>query len=518
IPLLLSFLPIFSADILKDHLTKNVDLSVSPCDDFFRHTCSQAVNWTEFPTSKIINFYTNISERFKEISESINNPIMNDIFILSKALNKSNKQFDRTQFINLIRMKCTSNAKCYNEEFAYYFQFYNWIIEKKSERLVHFASSNMTMDISMVVKVLPAMVEATFNYTMSDTTDEREILFYKSIVNRLFVMDQLKKDGVFDQVVQFQHDLQDFKQIILERFRNTSWLSEKDEFGLSLLSRFEDTIKNIVVTYDLGESDSDLKLLRSYNSGFNKYYYNARQRSTGNEALDIALSLNFAFNKIFNEMVTSGQTTLFYRVEWHLMYNAFYIPGDNEVGILAPFLFPALTDNSTLNKPYSLFSIIGHELFHSVVSKEWANKTSFKNEMECMHNHYNKTCNVFGEGVCNSGNLTFEEDGPDLEGFRTTYQLLMRNYETEALKEIVFNLSNFTVNREQSMFYLYGMSYCSEIIASEEHTDVHSHGHIRVNGVLSQMPEFSKAFSCKSGQKMYAEKGDICDLFGGDSK
>ena len=42
-------------------------------------------------------------------------------------------------------------------------------------------------------------------------------------------------------------------------------------------------------------------------------------------------------------------------------------------------------------------------------------------------------------------------------------------------------------------------------------TDPHSPGVARVNGVVVNMPEFQKAFSCKAGQAMVKEK--VCRVW-----
>lgn len=44
--------------------------------------------------------------------------------------------------------------------------------------------------------------------------------------------------------------------------------------------------------------------------------------------------------------------------------------------------------------------------------------------------------------------------------------------------------------------------------------DLHSAFNIRINAALSQMPEFTRAFSCKKGDAMYAEEKDSCYVFG----
>jgi endothelin-converting enzyme/putative endopeptidase len=63
---------------------------------------------------------------------------------------------------------------------------------------------------------------------------------------------------------------------------------------------------------------------------------------------------------------------------------------------------------------------------------------------------------------------------------------------------------------EQRFFLGWGQIWC---IADREETarlrvvtDPHAPGKYRVNGTLSNMPEFQKAFGCKAGQPMVSAK------------
>jgi endothelin-converting enzyme/putative endopeptidase len=44
-------------------------------------------------------------------------------------------------------------------------------------------------------------------------------------------------------------------------------------------------------------------------------------------------------------------------------------------------------------------------------------------------------------------------------------------------------------------------------------TDPHSPAQFRINGVLVNMPEFAKAFSCKAGQPMVKPTKDVCSIW-----
>ena len=56
---------------------------------------------------------------------------------------------------------------------------------------------------------------------------------------------------------------------------------------------------------------------------------------------------------------------------------------------------------------------------------------------------------------------------------------------------------------EQQFFVSFGQIWCDnarpEVLRLRAQVDPHSPDEFRVNGVLSNMPEFQKAFSCKPG-------------------
>jgi predicted metalloendopeptidase len=59
---------------------------------------------------------------------------------------------------------------------------------------------------------------------------------------------------------------------------------------------------------------------------------------------------------------------------------------------------------------------------------------------------------------------------------------------------------------EQRFFLGFGQVWCQNTMDAESlrriDVDTHSAGKFRANGTVSNMPEFQKAFSCKTGQPM----------------
>jgi putative endopeptidase len=62
---------------------------------------------------------------------------------------------------------------------------------------------------------------------------------------------------------------------------------------------------------------------------------------------------------------------------------------------------------------------------------------------------------------------------------------------------------------EQRLFLSYGLGWCGnvtpELLRDMASNNPHSPPQYRVNGVVSNMPEFQQAFSCKKGQPMVRE-------------
>ena len=102
-----------------------------------------------------------------------------------------------------------------------------------------------------------------------------------------------------------------------------------------------------------------------------------------------------------------------------------------------------------------------------------------------------------------NGKLTLGENTADNGGLRIAYMALM---DTLAGKEQP-KIDGFTA--EQRLFLGWGQVWCSkmrpETARQRALTDPHSPGKFRVNGVVSNMPEFQKAFSCKTGDAMVRE-------------
>jgi putative endopeptidase len=107
-------------------------------------------------------------------------------------------------------------------------------------------------------------------------------------------------------------------------------------------------------------------------------------------------------------------------------------------------------------------------------------------------------------GVQQNGKLTLGENTGDNGGIRVALSAL-----TEDLKSQGTTLNDKDKNgltNLQRFFLAYGNLWCEqwrpEAARTRVLTNPHSIPELRVNNVVSNMPEFKQAFSCKSGQPM----------------
>jgi len=123
----------------------------------------------------------------------------------------------------------------------------------------------------------------------------------------------------------------------------------------------------------------------------------------------------------------------------------------------------------------------------------------FKNLSTCMVNQYNRY--EVQPGLFLNGEMTLSENIADNGGLReawTAYRALIGGAEGGNKMSVVPPYTN-----DQLFFIQFGQAWCFKMTPQYEQqwvrTNVHSTPKFRVQGVLSNMPEFSDAFRCTPG-------------------
>jgi putative endopeptidase len=212
------------------------------------------------------------------------------------------------------------------------------------------------------------------------------------------------------------------------------------------------------------------------------------------------------------------------RAEWITStptVNAYYNPSMNDINFPAGVLEPAFFDTTqpdALNYGHiGLF--MGHEITHGFDDqgrqfdgygdlKDWWTKEDadkFVQKDQCLVDEYAKF--VVGDTHIN-GKLTLGENTADNGGGRLAYMAFIARAEQEGVDQTAKSADGYTP--VQQFFIGFAQDWCSQwrpelerLIAT---TDPHSPSRFRANGVLVNMPEFSHAFACKTGQPMAPPK------------
>ena len=129
-----------------------------------------------------------------------------------------------------------------------------------------------------------------------------------------------------------------------------------------------------------------------------------------------------------------------------------------------------------------------------------ADTDEFQKRAKCLIDEYSKFEAVPGQHL--NGELTLGENTADLGGLRLAFLALMDSLKGQEPAAV----NGFTA--EQRFFLSYGQAWCQlqrpQMASVQIHTDPHSPPRYRVNGIVQNMPEFQKAFSCSVGKPMVA--------------
>jgi putative endopeptidase len=218
------------------------------------------------------------------------------------------------------------------------------------------------------------------------------------------------------------------------------------------------------------------------------------------------------------------------REEWTMTpptINAYYDPQLNSINFPAGILQPPYFD-STMEDVVNYGAIgmvIGHELTHGFDDegrkfdaqgnlRDWwtpEDAKAYEQRGECIANEY--TEEIPEAGVKQNGHLTQGEDTADNGGLRLAFMALNNNLQAEGKSLDAKEADGWTPR--QRFFVSYAYSWCEqvrpELMRTLVLTNPHSIPKYRVNNVVSNMPEFQEAFSCKKGSRMV--RADQCRVW-----
>jgi putative endopeptidase len=205
--------------------------------------------------------------------------------------------------------------------------------------------------------------------------------------------------------------------------------------------------------------------------------------------------------------------------------DAYYDPQMNDINFPAGVLQPPLYDPKMDDAPNygNTGGTIGHELTHGFDDegsqfdakgnlRNWWTKEDrekFEARTKCVADQYAQY--VVVDEVHINSQLTVGEDVADLGGEILAYMAWKDATRGKKL-ETVDGLSP-----EQRFFIGFAQWDCSnerpENLRVRAVTDPHSPAEYRINGVVTNMPEFQQAFACKAGQPMAKPAEKVCRVW-----
>jgi endothelin-converting enzyme/putative endopeptidase len=242
----------------------------------------------------------------------------------------------------------------------------------------------------------------------------------------------------------------------------------------------------------------------------------ARDDAFGNEQRTTAFERRRSIDRI-------GKPTD--RNEWTMTsptVNAQYNQSRNDIsfpaGILQP---PFYTQGRDAALNYAgIGAVVGHELTHGFDDqgrksdaqgnlRNWwtdADAKAYETRSACIADQYSNY--IVGDDTHLNGRLTLGENTADNGGLRLALMAYLAGPGVNAA-----DLDGFTP--QQRFFLGYAHIWCGlarpEYERRQAATNPHSTGRYRVNGVVSNMPEFQKAFACKADAPMV--RRDPCKVW-----
>jgi putative endopeptidase len=252
--------------------------------------------------------------------------------------------------------------------------------------------------------------------------------------------------------------------------------------------------------------------------------YSALAIDRGAYVLNVLRANQFAFNYDLGRIGKPVDRTV-----WGMSpptVNAYYNPSMNEIvfpaGIMQPPFFDPQADDA-INYG-GMGAVIGHEMTHGFDDQgakfdpqgnleNWWTAEDLKNFQErtaCIVKQFDSY--EVEPGLHENGKLVAGESIADLGGLTLAYAAFKKSFEGHPHPKAI---DGFTP--EQRFFLGWAQIWASNVRPEYARLltqiDPHPLGRFRVNGPLSNMPEFAQAFGCKAGEAMVRPPGDRCQIW-----
>ncbi len=219
------------------------------------------------------------------------------------------------------------------------------------------------------------------------------------------------------------------------------------------------------------------------------------------------------------------------KTEWLMgahVVNAYYNPVQNEICFPAGILQPPFFDpNAEDAVNYArMGAVIGHEMIHGFddqgaqfdakgLFQMWwdtSDYSKFTAKTQMLINQYNTFMPISGDSTVKvNGQLTLGENIADFGGLTVAYYAYQKSLEGKKKEKI----AGYTP--EQRFFISFAQIWknnaTDQALRTQVATDPHSPAKFRVNGTLSNMPEFFEAFGIKEGAKMRQPQDKIAKIW-----
>jgi putative endopeptidase len=311
----------------------------------------------------------------------------------------------------------------------------------------------------------------------------------------------------------------DLGEALGQKYVERTFGAEGKQRTLEMVRTIENALGKDIMQLDWMSPATKQKALEKLHAVTNKIGYPDKWRDYSSlklvrgDAIGNSLRANeFEFHRELDKIGKPVDHT-----EWQMTpptVNAYYDDQMNDInfpaGILQPPMFEKNADDAV--NFGAIGAVIGHELTHGFDDEGrqfdakgnwrawWTEQDAqeFEKRADCLVDEYSSFKAV--DDVKLNGRLTLGENTADYGGLRVAYMALLDDIAGRTLPKI----DDFTP--EQRFFLGYAQNNCEnetdELLRLSAQTDPHAPPKFRVNGVVENMPEFQKAFSCRLGQPM----------------